>query len=213
VTFTPATVGFIILTVITAVVLHELMHGVVALWLGDPTARDAGRLTLNPIRHVDPFGTLLLPGLLIALSLAGVGGGTVFGYAKPVPIDAGRLRNSRHRLLLVSLAGPLTNLILGVLALLVFRLAMPVPGPLAIRLFVIWVTTNLFLAFLNLFPVPPLDGSEVVAWFLPERARRAFRSAAPVGWIVVLGLVFLFPSIVFGWIDGATVWVFRAVLQ
>src|SRR5262249_37495801 len=137
-----------------SVILHEVSHGVVALWFGDDTAKRAGRLTLNPLRHVDPFGTLILPAILL---LAGL---VPFGYPKPVPVNVTRLRRPRDHSLLVSLAGPATNLVLCVIATVIWRAFHPegTAGELVIAA----VYGNLLLAMFNMLPLPPLDGSAIV---------------------------------------------------
>src|SRR5919106_5915702 len=126
--------------------------------LGDPTARQAGRLTLNPIRHVDPFGTVILPGLLIVLALLGTGSGVVFGYAKPVPVNSAKLRRPRLHMLLVSLAGPITNAVLAATAVLVLPGTTPLSFPTAPFL-VVWIVVHTLLTVFNPLPMPPLDGS------------------------------------------------------
>lgn len=166
--------------VVPSIILHELAHGVVALAFGDDTARRAGRLTLNPIRHVDPIGTLVLPGVL---ALSGLG---AFGYAKPVPIAPNRMRSPRNHTLIVSLAGPATNLLLAGVSILALRYARPAGTAQAINtlvslggLGVVDVTDrvlyllgflNVSLAVFNLIPLPPLDGSAVVERLLPPSA-------------------------------------------
>jgi Zn-dependent protease len=188
--------------VVPSIILHELAHGVTALAFGDDTAQKAGRLTLNPIRHVDPFGTLLLPGLL---ALAGLG---AFGYAKPVPINPARMRHPRDAALIVSLAGPATNLLIAGLSILLLHVARP-PGTarmvglkvsspfggvgaldLTDRTLYLLGFVNVTLAVFNALPIPPLDGSAVVARLLPRSALPAWysfqRYAMPVLLIVVL---------------------------
>lgn len=145
---------------IPSVILHEISHGVVAYWCGDDTAKRAGRLTLNPIPHIDPFGSILLPFLL---SLTSFG---VFGYAKPVPVNIGKLRHPRNQALLVSLAGPMTNIVIAVLAAWVLRTWRP-HGTVA-RVIIDLGVTNVVLAAFNLIPLPPLDGSAVVERFMPR---------------------------------------------
>jgi len=145
---------------IPSVMLHEISHGAVALAFGDDTAKRAGRLTLNPIAHVDPFGTLILP-LLLALTGAGM-----FGWAKPVPVNPAQLRNPRQQALLVSLAGPATNIALAILAAGVLR-AHLVHTNLAVRIVFDAGFVNVVLAAFNLLPIPPLDGSAVIERFLP----------------------------------------------
>jgi Zn-dependent protease len=140
-----------------SVILHEVSHGVVALAFGDDTAKRAGRITLNPIAHVDPFGTIVLP-LLLAVTSGGV-----FGWAKPVPVDPRRLRNPRQQSLFVSLAGPGTNIVIALIASLVF-----VAGPRNEWTFG-FVVVNVFLAAFNLLPIPPLDGSALIERVLPRQ--------------------------------------------
>lgn len=161
-------VGFMLAAIVPAIILHEVSHGVVALWFGDDTAKRAGRLTLNPMKHVDPFGTLILPAMM---SLSGLG---AFGYAKPVPVNVRRLRNPRQHSLYVSLAGPLTNVVLAVFALMAFRLTRPeflrFIGDLpVIPQWCFWFgLVNVVLAVFNLLPVPPLDGSAMIERVLPH---------------------------------------------
>jgi Zn-dependent protease len=156
---------------VPSIILHEISHGVVAMWFGDDTAKRAGRLTLNPIKHIDPFGTLVLP---VLLSLGGFG---AFGYAKPVPVSPARLRHPRNDGLLVSLAGPATNMALAAASVVwlgfVHRPAFLSRsslafGPLAVRIPMLFGYINVVLAAFNLLPVPPLDGSAVVERALPK---------------------------------------------
>jgi Zn-dependent protease len=155
--------------VVPSIILHEISHGVVALWFGDDTAKRAGRLTLNPIPHIDLFGTLILPAIL---TLAGAG---AFGYAKPVPVNVNRLRHPRNESLLVSLAGPTTNILLALLTVVWLR-DIRHPSvffslselPLGDRLIFYLGYVNVILAAFNLLPLPPLDGSAVVERLLPR---------------------------------------------
>jgi Zn-dependent protease len=182
-------VVFIALSLVVAVILHELMHGVVAERLGDPTAREAGRISLNPIRHIDPVGTILLPGALIVL-----GSPLVIGYAKPVPVRPARLRNPRVHMLLVSLAGPATNVVLAVIGGLILRLISPTTlRPAQFLLF--WTLTNLFLAVFNLLPLPPLDGSQLVAAVLPRRLRNAFMAFGRYTFLLLFLILWGVPAI------------------
>lgn len=192
-TFTALTVVAIVATLLVAVVLHEVSHAYVAYAFGDTTARDAGRLSLNPVRHIDPFGTIVLPGLLIALSLVGLGSGVVFGWAKPVPVSRSGLRRPRTQMLLVALAGPATNLVLATLGVLLLRGG--VGSEAALDVLGVWIILNVTLFVFNMLPVPPLDGSEVVAWLLPGGARRAFLGLQRYGVLVLLAVIWLFPSI------------------
>ncbi|MGH2722974.1 MAG: site-2 protease family protein [Actinomycetota bacterium] len=192
---------FLVASLAPGIILHEVSHGLVASWFGDPTAREAGRLSLNPIRHVDPFGTVVLPGLLIGLVAAGVGSGVVFGYAKPVPVSANRLRKPHQHMIWISLAGPATNLLLAVLAAVVIRVGAPF-GSLRVAQFLgIWIFLNAVLLVINMLPLPPLDGSSVVARFLPAPARRAYLAAAPYGMVVFLLLVFIVPGFLLRIVD------------
>jgi Zn-dependent protease len=157
----------LIVAVVPAIILHEVSHGVVALAFGDDTAKRAGRLTLNPIKHVDPFGTLILPALL---SLSGLG---VFGYAKPVPVNVARLRHPRNDGLLVSLAGPVTNVLLCLVTVVWVRITRPDflafdAGPYLDRFMFAFGYVNVLLAALNFLPIPPLDGSALVERALPR---------------------------------------------
>lgn len=185
----------VLAVIVPSVMFHEVAHGVVALAFGDDTAKRAGRLTLNPIRHVDPMGTLVLPALM---ALSGFG---AFGYAKPVPVNVARLRHPRNHSLLVSLAGPATNIALAAAAGVVLRLGYPAAGPAALggglnsvgvglRLLFLLGFLNVGLAVLNLLPIPPLDGSAVVERLLPRRAWPAWltirRYAMPVLILLVL---------------------------
>lgn len=195
--FDPLTVLFFVLTIVPAIVLHELAHGVVADRMGDSTPRLMGRLTLNPVKHADPFGSVILPGLLLLPYLFGNGGNVVFGYAKPMPVNTQNLRNPDRQMVWIALAGPLTNLLLAVVGALAFRVVSPnLDGP-AIEFLGIWITLNVILAVFNIMPIPPLDGSKVLAIFLPPRAREVYRSWEPYGALFMLVVFFLFPGAIF----------------
>jgi Zn-dependent protease len=188
------TTVLLIAVLVPSVILHEVAHGVVALGFGDDTAKRAGRLTLNPLPHVDPFGTILLPALL-ALSGAGV-----IGWAKPVPVVPSRLRDPRRQLLWVSLAGPATNLLLSLAAALALRAFDP-HGDVRLAL-VLTGVVNVVLAVFNLLPVPPFDGSALVERFLPARVLPAWHRARRWSMGVVLAVILLAPRAldgVFGW--------------
>ncbi len=193
--FDPLTVLFFVVTLVPAIVLHELAHGLVADRFGDSTPRLMGRLTLNPVKHADPFGTLILPGLLLLPYLFGRGG-PVFGYAKPMPVNTANLRNPDRKMMVIALAGPLTNLALAAVGALVFRLVGFDAGTLTSFLLV-WITLNVVLAVFNIMPIPPLDGSKVLAMFLPPRAREVYRSWEPYGALFMLVVFFLFPGAIF----------------
>jgi len=158
---------FLIVILIFSVVLHEVSHGVVANALGDPTAKNAGRLTLNPIPHLDPIGSILLPGFLILMSQLG-GGGLIFGWAKPVPVNPANLRG-KYGSALVSLAGPGSNFSIALIFGLALRfLPLAEISPALVLIFSYIVLLNIFLAVFNLLPVPPLDGSHILFTFLPR---------------------------------------------
>jgi len=189
-----ARVAIVAVPLLVAVVLHEVAHGVVAYRCGDPTAARAGRLTLNPLPHVDPIGTVLVPGLLLVTSLAFGSRPMFFGWAKPVPIDPRWFRRPRLDGLLVALAGPGTNLVLavasaGALGWLVGR-AEPGAGQGVLAALVAQsLVINCVLAVFNLLPVPPLDGGRVLAALLPAGAARSLRRIEGVGLVIVLLVV------------------------
>jgi Zn-dependent protease len=179
---------------VIAIVFHEVAHGYVALLLGDPTAKERKRLSLNPIRHVDPFGTLILPGLL---ALSGL---PVFGWAKPVPVIKQRLRNPRFGMMAVAAAGPATNLVLAILGAIVLGLlargvAAPPEGLLgfAIASLYSFILINIFLALFNLLPIPPFDGSHIVEGLLPPRAALVYVKVRPVGFPLMFLLLLVIP--------------------
>lgn len=161
-------------------ILHEIMHGFVAERLGDPTARLMGRLTLDPRKHLDPFMSVLLP-LLLLMS----GSPIIFGAAKPVPVDPFNLKEGKKDMALVALAGPVTNIVIAVIASLLFRLY---PN----LIFEQIVNLNLLLAIFNLLPIPPLDGSKVISIFLSDRTAQEYNSLNNIGMIIIFFLL-LFP--------------------
>lgn len=176
---------------IIAITFHEAAHGYTAYVFGDDTAKRAGRLTLNPIRHIDPFGTIILPALLAATT------GFIFGYAKPVPVDTHRLGNPRRDMAMVAAAGPLTNIALAIVSAMAFFFALGPANDNAIlwNLFVMSIQLNFILAVLNLLPLPPLDGSKVLAAFLPNSLLRPYLRLEPFGFLILLGLLFLVPAL------------------
>lgn len=174
-----------------SVIVHECAHGYVAEWWGDPTARMLGRLTLNPLPHIDLFGSVLLPALLV-LS----GSGVLFGWAKPVPVTPQNFRDRRMGEITVSLAGPASNVLLALLLAGVLALASWLAGPSEISLplyslCAYGILLNLVLAVFNLLPIPPLDGSHVVAELLPRPAAYAYRSLGQYGLLIVFLLLFI----------------------
>jgi Zn-dependent protease len=171
-----------------AIILHEYAHGWTAWILGDPTARNAGRLTLNPLKHIDVIGTVVVPGLLyLAYSLGWTQSLLIFGWAKPIPVDFRRLRNPKKDILWVGIAGPLINIFLAFMAVSVYKLHLFSP---VIQKFLVWgVMLNLGLAIFNMLPIPPLDGSRVVASFIPRSWEKIFFSIEPFGFIIVIVLL------------------------
>jgi len=185
-------IALLAIPIILAVTLHEAAHGFVALHFGDDTAKNAGRLTLNPIRHIDLFGTIILPFLLI-ISHTGV----LFGYAKPVPVNFAALKNPRWDMLWVAAAGPVTNLLLAaVSALLLYTLNATQPDSGTGReLLLLSLQLNVVLAIFNMLPLPPLDGSKVLAAFLPGAVMRPYLAFGRYGMLVLLLLLIVLPLI------------------
>ena len=170
--------------VLLAITLHEVAHGYAAKHYGDPTAAMMGRLSLNPLRHVDPIGTIVMPLLLIFLT----SGAFVFGYAKPVPVDSRNLRRPKQDMLWVAFAGPASNLLMAFLWG-VFSLVLASAGvnePFFTKMAQVGVLVNLVMAALNLFPMPPLDGGRMLVAVLPYPQARAFSRIEPYGFFVVL---------------------------
>jgi Zn-dependent protease len=178
--------------VMFAIILHEVMHGVVAKFLGDDTAQRAGRLTLNPIAHVDPFGTIILPAILL------FAGAPVFGYAKPVPIDYRNLRNTRWGIVLVAAAGPLTNFVLAAISVVLLLIVSPhddgTAGVAIVHPITLMLQASLFvnvgLGVFNLIPILPLDGGRVLVGFLPFAAARALARFEGVGFLLLFALLY-----------------------
>lgn len=171
-----------------SVILHEVAHGLVAERLGDPTARMMGRITLNPLVHIDPIGTILLPGFMLLLNLITGGGVAIFGWAKPVPVNPRNLNRPRHDMMWVAAAGPATNIAVVFALAGLYRLIAS-PGSLAGDILFYGVAINLFLTFFNLIPIPPLDGSRILARFLPERYSYYLARLEPFGFIIIIFLV------------------------
>ena len=188
-----------ILCFVPAIVFHEMAHGFAAWRLGDPTAKRQGRLSVNPLNHIDPFGTVILPGIMM------LAGGPVFGYAKPVPYNPSYFKNPKTGDVIVGLAGPLANLLMAVLAAVVSWLLYPTAQSLVLgnevflyfyALFLpMFALINLYLMFFNLIPIPPLDGSSIIALFVPRKYMRQYyqvqRYAFPILMVVLVLLPYL----------------------
>jgi Zn-dependent protease len=193
------TISIWLLPVLIAITFHEAAHGFVARFLGDETASKLGRVSLNPLRHVDPFGTILLPGLLLLARSP-----FLFGYAKPVPVNFRALRNPRSGMALVAAAGPAMNIGLAIVAAVSFHLVGYLPA-----MFADWVGLNLknalviniVLAIFNLFPLPPLDGGRIAVGLLPAFLAAPLARLEPYGMVILLGLLIVLPMLgsQFGW--------------
>ena len=176
---------------IVAIVFHEVSHGWAALMLGDPTAKEARRLSLNPLRHVDPVGTVLLPGAMALVS------GPVFGWAKPVPVNKWRLDNPRFGMMAVAAAGPASNFVMAGLAAVALGLLARGLDPGSVPVALQWTITgidyfiliNIFLAFFNLLPIPPFDGSHIVEGLLPPSWARAYEKLRPIGMLLLVAVI------------------------
>jgi Zn-dependent protease len=182
-----------VIPVVIAVTFHEAAHGFVARFLGDETAWKLGRVSLNPIKHIDPVGTILLPGFLLLL-----GSPFLFGYAKPVPVNFRALRNPRSGMVWVAAAGPAMNIALAILAALAFHLVGYLPVTAAQ-----WAAENLknalniniVLAVFNMFPIPPLDGGRIAVGVLPDALAAQFARLEPYGMLILIGLLFILPML------------------
>ena len=184
----------IVLSVILfSMTFHEVMHGLMAYWLGDETAKDEGRLTLNPARHIDPVLTIALPLILVVTSFLSGGATPIFGGAKPVPFNPARVRFDEWGAALVALAGPLTNLLIAFLLFGVYVLT-GMPGGVVGQILVTAVTVNLGFFIFNMLPLPPLDGSRVLYAIAPEFVRRGMETIEQYGLVFVFVIVMLASS-------------------
>jgi len=189
--------GIIILAFILlfSICFHEYAHGWVADRLGDHTPRSSGRLTLNPLAHIDPFGTIMLPAFMFLISNMS-GHPFIIGYAKPVPINPYNFKNPKKQLLWVGLSGPVSNLIIAFVLSIIAKLSMP--AALSQILF-LGVTINVILGIFNLIPIPPLDGSRVLTALLPHKLAHRYLKLEPYGFVIIILLVMsgVFGMIVF----------------
>ena len=176
-----------VLPVLFAITLHEVAHGWVAKLYGDNTAKMMGRLTLNPLKHIDPVGTVLVPGILFML------GGFIFGWAKPVPVDFKKLRNPKRDMAIVALAGPLANLLMAIGWALIAKFAIWLELAYVSKYLIFMgyagITINLVLMLLNLLPIPPLDGGRIVAGILPDPLAWKFSRIEPYGFFILVALL------------------------
>ena len=192
-----ATIGLWAVPVVFAITLHEAAHGYVARIFGDRTAELSGRITLNPLAHIDQVGTILVPAVLILTAKLG-GPALVFGWAKPVPVNFGNLRNPRRDMLWVAAAGPAANFAMAVFWAIALKLMDMTGGSVATYgslMAKVGISVNLVLMALNLLPIPPLDGGRIAVSVLPLRAARVWARLEPVGLFVIIGLL------VFGLLD------------
>lgn len=195
--------------VIFAITVHEAAHGYVARYFGDMTAHLEGRITLNPINHIDPIGTILVPALTM------FAGGILFGWAKPVPVDFGKLRNPKRDMLWVAAAGPASNLVMGILWAIVFSFASHAPAAFVTPLAYMaqaGIMINVVLLVLNLLPLPPLDGGRIAVSLLPDHLAYQFSKLERFGFIILIVLLFtgVLSQIMMPFIKG-TLWLIGAI--
>jgi len=187
------TVSVWVLPVLLAITFHEAAHGWVAWRLGDPTAKQQDRVTFNPLAHIDPVGTVLLPAMLILMKA-----GFVFGWAKPVPVDPRYLRNPRRDMMLVAAAGPAANIVIAYISALLIHVAPILPDMMAgWAERTLWnsVLLNVLLAVFNMIPLPPLDGGKVAVGLLPYRYARPLAELERYGFLIILGVFFVLPML------------------
>ena len=211
-----ATIALLILSL----ALHEAAHALVAHWRGDDTAKNLGRITLNPVKSIDPFLTIVLPALLYFVLPRILGTPPlIFGGAKPVPVVPSNLKHPYRDMMWVALAGPATNFVLALVGMALFeglvQTEVITPGGTAAQILIWSVYFNILLTVFNLVPIPPLDGSRVMTWLLPDRLRGTYLSLTPLGLPIVIALVFFVPgaqNVLLGWVVDLYDWIDRVVL-
>ena len=194
-----STVTLVALPLIFAITVHEVMHGYVAMKLGDKTAYRAGRLSLNPINHIDPIGTVVLPIAMMVIQNISGGPFILFGWAKPVPVNFAALNNPKRDMLWVALAGPVSNIVMAILwayvAIFATRMNMGVATEFLTETASIGISINISFAAINLLPLLPLDGGRIVASLLPDSLAEKYALTERYGFFILLGLVILAPKI------------------
>jgi len=199
---------FLIIVLIFSVVIHEVSHGMTANYLGDQTAKYAGRLTLNPLKHLDPIGSVLVPVALVLMAKL-TGTGIIFGWAKPVPINPSNFRDQKYGEAKVALAGPAANLAIAIVFGLCLRflpLVATFSGLYLMFAYIVYI--NILLAVFNLIPVPPLDGSHILFTFLPIKANNVKVFLNQFGFVILLVILMSF----FQWISLAINWIFTLIV-
>jgi Zn-dependent protease len=198
---------FLIIILIFSIVIHEVSHGAMANYLGDPTAKYAGRLTLNPIKHLDPIGSVILPIFLVLMAIR-MGGGIIFGWAKPVPINPYNFRDQKYGEAKAALAGPAANLIIALifgLSLRFFPALVALSGLELMFSYIVYI--NILLAVFNLLPVPPLDGSHILFAFLPQGMENVKIFLSKFGLFILIFIIFFF----FQWVVLIINWIFALI--
>lgn len=189
-------ISFILISILIAITLHELMHAVTSYWLGDDTAKVMGRVSLNPLKHIDPITTVALPVILFLMNLP------IIGAAKPVPFNPTRLKYGEYGMGLVAIAGPLANLVLALIGAGIYHLLLSGPTGYFAQFILIFTTFNaIFFAF-NMLPIPPLDGSRVLYVFSPDGIRDILNMLEKIGFIIIFALVFLAGGLLYRYIEA-----------